>query len=135
MERNLTPPYDDLGRILFEKRAHPEAISALEKAVSLSNRSARCLSSLAYAYAVVGRKDLAREILAELTAASKQRYIGSSDFAIVNTSLGQRDEALHWLERAWQERDSHLPFLHVDPRLVSLRTDPRFKAVLNLTTS
>lgn len=130
MEPNLAQPYDDLGRILLEKGAHAEAISTLERTVSLSHRSARCLSSLGYAYGIVGRKDLAREILAELTAASKQRYVGSSDFVFVNTGLGQRDEAFHWLERACEERDSHLPFLHVDPRLASLRADPRFNAVL-----
>jgi tetratricopeptide (TPR) repeat protein len=130
MEPNLARPYDDLGRILLEKGAYSEAIAALEKAVSLSNRSARCLSSLAYAYAVAGRKDLAREILAELTEASKQRYIGSSDFAFVNAGLGERKQAIQWLERACEERDSHLPFLHVDPRLASLRAEPRFKALL-----
>lgn len=130
MEPGLARPYDDLGRILLEIGAGSEAIAALEKAVSLSNRSARCLSCLAYAYAVAGRKDLAREILAELTETSKQRYIGSSDFAFVHAGLGEPDQAIQWLERACEERDSHLPFLHVDPRLASLRADQRFRALL-----
>src|SRR5262249_23291629 len=108
MEPNSARPYDDLGRILLEKGAWLEAIAALEKAVSLSNRSARCLSGLAYGYGVGGRKDLAREILTELTEASKQRYIASSDFALVHTGLGERDQAIQWLERGCEERDSHL---------------------------
>lgn len=61
---------------------------------------------------------------------SKQRYVGSSDFAIVNAGLGERDQAICWLERACDERDAHVPFLHVDPRLASLRTDPRFEALV-----
>jgi TolB-like protein/tetratricopeptide (TPR) repeat protein len=130
MEADFPRPYDDLGRILLEKGAWPEAIAALEKAVSFSNRSARCLSGLAYGYGVGGRKDLAGEILAELTERSKQQYVGSSDFAVAYAGLGQRDQAIQWLERAYEERDSHAPFLHVDPRLASLREDPRFLALL-----
>jgi tetratricopeptide (TPR) repeat protein len=130
MEPDFARPYDDLGRILFEKGAWPEAIVALEKAVSLSNRSARCLSGLAYGYGVAGRKDLACEILAELTDRSKHQYVGSSDFALAYAGLGQRDQAIQWLERAYEERDSHAPFLHVDPRFASLRENPRFMALL-----
>jgi len=64
----------------------------------------RFLSSLGYGYGVTGRKDLAREILAELTERSKQRYVASSDFAFVNAGLGERDQAIQWLERACEER-------------------------------
>jgi TolB-like protein/Flp pilus assembly protein TadD len=130
LEPNLARPYDDLGRILLEKGNFLEAVAALEKAVSLSGGGARFLSSLAYGYGVTGKKERAREILAKLTEMSKQRYVGSSDFAIVNTGLGERDQAIYWLERACEERDSHVPFLHVDPRLASLRTDPRFEALV-----
>jgi hypothetical protein len=73
---------------------------------------------------------LAREILAELTERSKHRYVSSSDFAFVNAGLGERDQAIYWLERACEGRDSNLPFLQVDPCLVNLRTDPRFEALL-----
>jgi serine/threonine-protein kinase len=73
---------------------------------------------------------MAREILAELTRMSKQGYVGSSDFALVNAGMGEVDEAICWLERACEERDSHLAFLTIDPRLASLRADPRFKALL-----
>jgi len=130
MEPALPRPHDDLGRILLEKGAHAEAIAALEKAVSLSNRGGRWLSSLGYGYGVTGKKDKAREVLAELTAMSKQGYVASSDFALVNAGLGELDQAICWLERACEERDSHLMALTIDPRLASLHTDPRFKALL-----
>jgi serine/threonine-protein kinase len=79
---------------------------------------------------VAGRTDLARQILTELTETSKQRYIASSDFALVHAGLGERDQAIQWLERACEERDSHAPAINVDPRLASLREDPRFRALL-----
>jgi tetratricopeptide (TPR) repeat protein len=130
MEPNRPVAYDDRGRILLAKGAWSEAIAALEKAVSLSHRSGRYLSSLGYAYGATGRADLARAILAELSVTSKQRYVASFDFALVNAGLAERDQAIYWLERACTERDSHLPFLQVDPRLASLRMDPRFEALL-----
>jgi TolB-like protein/Flp pilus assembly protein TadD len=130
MEPNLARPYDDLGRILLETSNFSDAIVALEKAAALSNRSARCLSSLGYGYGVTGQLDLAREILAELKGMSKQGYVASSDFAIVHAGLGEHDQAVAWIERACDERDSHLPHLNVDPRLRNLRREPRFKALV-----
>jgi TolB-like protein/Flp pilus assembly protein TadD len=130
IEPSLARPHDDMGRILLEKGNFSRAIAALEKAVSLSDRSARCLSSLGYAYSITGHLDRAREILAELEGMAKRGYVASSDFAIVHAGLGERDQAIDWLERAYEERDSHLPFLNVDPRLRSLRPEPRFEVLL-----
>jgi tetratricopeptide (TPR) repeat protein len=104
-EPSLAHPYDDLGRALLEKGFSAEAIAALEQAVSLSNRGTRFLSSLGYGYGVTGRKGLALEILAELTERSKQGHVASSDFAFVNAGLGERDQAIYWLERDCDERD------------------------------
>jgi TolB-like protein/Tfp pilus assembly protein PilF len=130
MDPNLATSYVDLGVILMAKGVTSEAIAALEKAVSLSNRAPRSLSFLAFGYGVTGRRDRASEILLELTDISKQRYIASSDFALVAVGLGDQDQAIHWLERACEERDPHLPFLRVDPCLMSLRADPRFEELL-----
>ncbi len=130
IDPGLPRPYDDMGRILLQTGRAAEAIAPFERAVALSNRSALFLSSLGYAYGVTGRTDPAREILAELTAMAGQRYVGSSDFAFVHAGLGELDRAIAWLGRAREEGDSHLPFLHVDPRLAVLRGEPRFNALL-----
>ncbi len=135
IEPSLARPHDDLGRILLEMGNFSEAIAALKNAVSLSNRSARCLSALGYGYGVTGQLELAREILTELEGMSQKGYVASSDFAIVHAGLGERDQAIDWLERACEERDSHLPHLNVDPRLKTLRREPRFGALLKRIAS
>ena len=43
--------------------------------------------------------------------------------------VGQRDQALRYLERAYEERSTVLAYLLIDPRLASLRDDPRFLAL------
>jgi hypothetical protein len=43
---------------------------------------------------------------------------------------GEKDKAFEWLERAYVQRDAGLVEMKPDPMLVSLRTDPRFAAML-----
>jgi hypothetical protein len=51
--------------------------------------------------------------------------------AVVYAGLGAKDKAFEFLEKAYQERSSDLPyFLRADLRMDSLRTDPRFRDLL-----
>jgi tetratricopeptide (TPR) repeat protein len=43
---------------------------------------------------------------------------------------GQSDEAMHWLERAYVQKDPFLFYVKGDPPLKTLEADPRFKAFL-----
>jgi TolB-like protein/tetratricopeptide (TPR) repeat protein len=131
MEPALARPYEDLGRILQSQGDHAGALAALAQAVSLSGRAARYLSSLGYALGAAGKVEQARDILAELELSAAQRYVASSDFALVNAGMGDRVRAIHWLERALDERDSFVPYINVDPRLASLRGEPRFRALVS----
>ena len=55
-------------------------------------------------------------------------------FALLYTGLGQRDSAIRYLERAYQERSTVLAYLPIDPRLAPLRDDPRFLALTRRLT-
>jgi hypothetical protein len=50
--------------------------------------------------------------------------------AELNASLGVEDQAFQWLEKAYAQRDNNLIFLKVDPRLRTIRSDPRFQDLL-----
>ena len=43
---------------------------------------------------------------------------------------GQTDEAMHWLERAYAQKDAYLYSVKRDPLLKNLKSDPRYKAFL-----
>ena len=110
--------------LVAEQQGRPgEAIAILEpiSAVSLNRKS-----SLGHAYAVAGRTAEARKVLADLRKAAAKSYVPSYWFALVHAGLGERDEALRHLERAYQERSTVLAYLLIDPRLAPLRDDPRF---------
>jgi hypothetical protein len=65
-----------------------------------------------------------------LRALSGERYVPSYSVAAIYAALGRSDEALTWLERAYDEHDSWMDYLGLDPRLDPLRSDPRFVTLL-----
>jgi hypothetical protein len=85
------------------------------------------LAALGHAYAIASQPDKARRLLAALEA---RPYISPVDVATIHLGLGERDQAVEWLERALKERAYGLVFLPTDPRFDPLRSDPRFAAVM-----
>jgi len=87
---------------------------------------------LAAAYAEEGNKEEARRRLAVAMDRGKQQeyYIRPALVAEVYISLGDKDQAMRWLERAYQEHDVWLILLKVWPSFDPLRSDPRFAALV-----
>jgi serine/threonine protein kinase len=56
-------------------------------------------------------------------------YVPSYWFSLVHAGLGDVEETLRWLERAYQERSTILAYLRIDPRLRLVRDNPRFVAL------
>ena len=122
--------YEDLGRAYWEKGMRREAIQAFKKAVTYSGRGSLYLAELAHAYAVMGRQEDATTLLKELTERARKRYVSAYAFALVYTGMGNRDEAFAWLDKAFEERASALPFLKTNPTLANLRSDSRFRTLI-----
>ena len=88
------------------------------------------LARLGCTYGRVGKRTEAERVLAELTERSKQKYVAPFYFAMVWVGLGEKEKALDWLERAYQERDPGLRVIKVDPMFNSIRREPRFINIL-----
>jgi len=65
-----------------------------------------------------------------LLTRSKRTYVPAYDLALVCVGLGWNDQAFEWLDKACEERCGWLTYVKVEPRLDSLRADPRFSALL-----
>jgi len=89
------------------------------------------LVGLARAYAVSGKKRDASQILQKIRTAAKDHYVPPYFFAQIHAAMGQKSEALSWLEKAYEARDFYLTHLKVDEALDPLRSDPRFAAMLH----
>jgi tetratricopeptide (TPR) repeat protein len=118
----MAEAYEQMGRF-------QEALAEC-KQVSLTDKSPTTMAELARAYAMFGRRDEAQKILGELKEVSRQRYFPSYAVATIYTGLGDKERALEWLEKAYEERCGWMAFLRVDPALDSLRSEGRFKDLL-----
>ncbi len=121
--QNLGAGFEGTGKL-------PEAISEYQKAVQLSNGDQDANASLAHAYAVTGRKTEAEQILHDLLNRSKDNEVSPYIVATIYAGLGEKDKALQFLEKAYNERCLEISWhLKADPRIDNLRSDPRFQAL------
>lgn len=88
------------------------------------------LAARGHLLGIVGRKKEAEAVLARLDSMSQHQYVTAYGVALVYQSLGQKDSAFIWLDRAVSERTHWLVWLNRDPRWQPLRADPRFKLVV-----
>jgi Flp pilus assembly protein TadD len=101
-------------------------VAEIEKAAELFDRSPRSLSILGNAYAVTGKPEAARRILAELKTRAESEFVGSYYLAVVYAGLDDRDRTFEYLEKALTEHQSQLIRFKVEPLFKKLRGEPRF---------
>jgi Tfp pilus assembly protein PilF len=114
----------------IEKKMFPEAAAEARKAIDVSPTATYPMSLLAYALAKEGKTAEARAVVEDLVRVSNQRYVPGSSIANAFNGLGDREKALDWLERGFQEHDVRLIFLKVDPKWNNLRSEPRFQDLM-----
>jgi TolB-like protein/DNA-binding winged helix-turn-helix (wHTH) protein/Tfp pilus assembly protein PilF len=122
---------DDLGLgwAYREKKMYPQAIATLQRSLSKS-RDTATLASLADVYGLAGRKDEALKLIGELKERAGRQYVSSVLFAEAYGDLGEKGQALTWLERAYEDRDQWMVYIASYPGLDPLRSEPRFRALL-----
>jgi len=73
------------------------------------------------------RRAEAQKVLVELKELSKRRYVEPVDIAIIYVGLGDKAQALEWLEKAYGDRSFQLTWIKVWQWFDSLRGEPRFQ--------
>ena len=119
-----------LGTACLFTQRNAEAIREIAKAVDFSNESIEEKAYLAYAFAVTGEKEKAQRELTAILARGKQKIVPSYPLALVYTGLGDKDQAFHYLDKAYEERAANMVFLKTEPLFDRLRSDPRFAVLL-----
>lgn len=116
--------YEGSGRL-------QDAIAEYQKAVQLSQGDTDPTAGLAHVYAVAGRKADAEKILQQWLRPGHTGYISPYMIATIYAGLGEKDKAFDFLERAYRERSTDLPyFAKADLRIDELRSDPRLQDLL-----
>jgi tetratricopeptide (TPR) repeat protein len=118
-----------LGRAWQLKGQLNEAIAEYRKAVEL-NDDPFSLALLGQAYARADQREEAQKILAQLSDTAKSRYIDPYSFALLYLALGDKEQAIHELERTYREHAGDAFSFKADPMLDDLRGNPHLEALV-----
>jgi tetratricopeptide (TPR) repeat protein len=119
-----------LGLLYVQKGMYEQAIAEYLKAKDLSPDDHHIAALIGHAYALSGKPDKARTTLSDLRALAKHKYVQPWSIAMIYVGLGEKDQAMAWLEKAYEDRSSYMVYLKVEPMLDSLRSDSRFNDLL-----
>jgi eukaryotic-like serine/threonine-protein kinase len=123
-------PHVLLGWCFEQVGKTPEAIAEYRKASQMEDTITEPLAALGRGYALSGNRMEATRAIEELRQRAKRLHVSPYDIAIIYAGLGQKEEALAWLEKAYEERSWYLCLLSVDPKLDAFRSEPRFQSLL-----
>jgi tetratricopeptide (TPR) repeat protein len=128
MDSNFALAHNQLAQAYLEKNMYAEAISELQKAMDLSGGSPTFIANMARAYAASNRRAEALTLLNALKKSSVPGYSHASEIAIIYTALGDKNGAMKWLEKGYEERFN--PGVLLRPGFDPLRSDPRFQELI-----
>jgi tetratricopeptide (TPR) repeat protein len=129
---DFMPAQRELGLAYEQKGMYQEALGQFQKASEMPENYARTLirADIGHLYAVWGKREEARQVLAELITKSERSYVSAYDIGVIYAGLEETEQALRWLDKAIEQRPFWLVWLKLDPRLDGLRSDPRFQDLL-----
>jgi adenylate cyclase len=124
----LDPAYDgahsEAAQTFLLMGRNSDALDEAEKEGDETNK----LPMLALIYWAMDRKNDADLALRQLEG--KSAGVAAYDIGTVHAYRGEADAALTWLERAYEQRDSGMVFLKIDPLLRILHGNPRYRALM-----
>jgi TolB-like protein/Tfp pilus assembly protein PilF/predicted Ser/Thr protein kinase len=129
----LDPNFDQAiwlqGLVYSSKEMYEEAIAAHQR---LSELYPVWKWPLVRTYVLAGRRDEAQKLLDKFLEEGPEPTGAWDAWFLVGiyAALGEKDEAIRWLEAAFEGRNSLLPWLHVVPHYEPLHSDPRFQDVV-----
>ena len=131
MDPNFAEAHICMMNSYKQRGLHQEAIQEIHEAIRLSKDNLAYIAALGGLYAAAGRRVEAVKILNDLKARSKHGYVPSGLFFWLCAALRDKDQAMAWLEKAYEEHDSAMLQLRGDLSPSDpLRSDPRFQDLL-----
>jgi len=127
---NYSTALNTLGLAYIYNRMYDQGIEAIQKQLTLDGIPAEYSPDLAYADVMMGKTDEARQIMNRLLALAKTAPVQPPYLAIVCAAVGERKQAMDWLEKAYQQHSPAMTWLKTDPRFDSIRQEPEFQDLM-----
>ena len=128
-EPNMPFEHGKLSTAFHQKGMHEEELVETKKRFAVLGYH-EVVEALDRGYAQDACPGAWRLAAEKLVAHSKLTYVPPTLVAESYAYAGEKDRALDWFEKAYQERDSQLVYINVAPDLDPLRSDPRFQSLL-----
>ena len=123
-------PHLRMGLVRIQQGRYDNAIRELRTTVTLADQSTETLAALAMGYAAAGMPSEAEEITDGLEKLQGKRYVLPYNIAKIYAAASDKDKALGWLERAYEEGNPDLIELNSEPVFDGLRTDTRLSDLM-----
>jgi TolB-like protein/Flp pilus assembly protein TadD len=127
--------HGSLSYDLFRKAKYEESLAELN-AYYAGDREMN--EALTQGYAQSGYRGAMIRAADLLAARGRTTYVLPNDIAQLYAIAGEKVQALEWLEKGFEARDPNMPYLDLYPEFETLRSEPRFQALLrrmNLPTN
>jgi Tfp pilus assembly protein PilF len=128
MDPDFTLAHYYLALALLRLGHYGEAISSLNKDKGVYQQ--QVMGQLGYAYASMGRRTEALRLLHDLQKLKQHDYVSPYVEAVIYVALEDRNQALALLEKALEERAAWLVFLQIEPCFEPLRSERRFRRLI-----
>lgn len=122
--------HEVLGSVYEREGNFKASVAEWQRAAELSQNNPSVLAALGHVYGLSGNTAEARKTAERLKPMSERHYVAAWDVAVLYAGMRDSDSAFRWLEKAYRDRDSQMPFLKQDHRLAPLQSDPRFQNLL-----
>ena len=128
LDSNSFPGFRALGISLAGLGRIDEAVEALKTCILFSSRHTWPLVELCWVYSLSGNVPEIQNIMDELIKRSKTEFISGLFLSGAAYFSKNYDQAIEFLQLAFEQRDCALPCINVYPPCAYLRTDPRFQS-------
>jgi TolB-like protein/Tfp pilus assembly protein PilF len=130
MESHFVMAWREIALVYEQQGKYEKALAAIRRAISEGGEKPIVLCILGHILALAGELEEARKVIARLSEWRQRAYLSPQLIAVIHAALGEQDQALEGLWRAYEDHSSPLMWLKVDPLVDGLRDAPRFADLL-----
>jgi tetratricopeptide (TPR) repeat protein len=118
-----------LSVLLLRKGMYEESLAEMKASYSsIGDREVE--EALTQGYAQSGYRGAMRSAADLLAARARKTYVPPFDTALLYALAGENDQAFEWLEKSFEDRSPHMPYVGAYIELEPLHSDPRFQNLL-----
>jgi serine/threonine protein kinase/tetratricopeptide (TPR) repeat protein len=129
MDAKFVPAQHAIESAYAQNGMFREAIAQRQKVLTLSGNP-DLAAAIGDDFRTSGYPGVMKSWLEGLQEVSKRGYVSAYNLAQIHARLGEKNQALESLEQAFNQRDSNLTYVKVEPAFDDIRSDPKYQQLV-----